>query len=185
MPRRRLRSVLTFAVQAALVAGLLASLHLEAKDAVKDAAKDTTNATASLAAPGFPTGYRSWTHVKSALVGSTFPSFDTQGGLHHIYANDKAMEGLRSGSFPDGATLVFDLVEAREKNGLTAEGPRRRVDVMVKDRQGYPKSGGWWFGRYLGDDREHEALSPTERADCFRCHQQPRTRDLVFSEFRK
>lgn len=135
--------------------------------------------------PRFPVGYRSWTHVKSALVGPSSPFSDTQGGLHHIYANEKAMEGLSSGHFPDGAKLVFDLVEAREKNGLTVEGPRRRVDVMVKDSQAHPKSGGWWFGRYIGDDWEHESLSPAQREECFQCHQQPRTRDLVFSEFRK
>lgn len=160
------RLIHKFVISAALIPGLCAF------------AKDLQD-------PHFPVGYRSWTHVKSALVGPSFPSFDTQGGLHHIYANEKAMEGLRSGHFPDGARLVFDLVEARERNGLTAEGPRRRIDVMVKDSQAYPKSGGWWFGRYMGDDWEHETLSPAQREGCYQCHQQPRTRDLVFSEFRK
>ena len=113
MPRPLLQRILPLA----LLAGLLTGPDLRSREA---------------GTPGFPMGYRSWTHVKSALVGPAFPSFDTQGGIHHIYANEKAMEGLRSGHFADGATLVFDLVEAREKNGLTTEGPRRRVDVMTK-----------------------------------------------------
>lgn len=136
--------------------------------------------------PGqFPAGYRSWTHVKSALATPTFPSTDAPGGLHHVYANDKAMTGLKTGTFPDGAALVFDLLSVRERNGLVAEGPRNRVDVMVKDSGAYPKSGGWWFGRFMGDDWGKEVLTPAQRSACFQCHQQPRARDYVISEFRK
>lgn len=138
------------------------------------------------AVPGqFPRDYRSWTHVKSALVGPDFPAFDTQGGLHHVYANDKAVEGLKTGQFLEGAALVFDLLEIREKNGLSLEGPRRRVDVMVKGGKGYAATGGWWFARYKGDDWEHDLLSAEQRSTCFHCHQQPRARDYVISEFRK
>jgi len=39
----------------------------------------------------YPTGYRRWTHVKSALIGPESPSFAGSGGVHHIYANEKAM----------------------------------------------------------------------------------------------
>ena len=33
------------------------------------------------------------------------------GGIHHIYANDKAIEGYRNELFPDGAVIIFDLLE--------------------------------------------------------------------------
>ena len=41
----------------------------------------------------YPEGYRKWVHVGTALVGPQSPFFATGGGIHHIYANDKAMKG--------------------------------------------------------------------------------------------
>lgn len=89
----------------------------------------------------FPRGYREWKHVKSALVGPQSPFYETGGGLHHVYANDEAMKEFRSGSFPDGSVLVFELLATIEKAGVTSEGARHRVDVMLKDRGLYPASG--------------------------------------------
>ncbi|HEX6929881.1 MAG TPA: cytochrome P460 family protein, partial [Gammaproteobacteria bacterium] len=60
----------------------------------------------------YPEGYREWTHVKSMVIREGHPLFASFGGIHHLYANDKAMEGYRSGKFPDGAVIVFDLLEA-------------------------------------------------------------------------
>jgi hypothetical protein len=48
----------------------------------------------------YPMGYRMWTHVRTVLIGPQSPAFESFGGLHHIYANDKAMEGYRAGRFP-------------------------------------------------------------------------------------
>src|SRR5262245_44936025 len=83
-------------------------------------------------APRLP-DYRGWTHVKSVLIGPKSAAFATEGGIHHIYANEKALEGLRTGRFPDGSTLIYDLLEVKEGDGVTSEGSRRRLDVMVKD----------------------------------------------------
>jgi hypothetical protein len=92
----------------------------------------------------YPTGFREWAHVKSTIVGPTNPSFATNGGLHHFYANAKALEGYRSGSFPDGSILIDDLLEAKEgAAGVTAEGARRRLAVMVKDSARFADTGGW------------------------------------------
>src|SRR6201981_622296 len=78
----------------------------------------------------FPTEYRYWAHVKSVLVGPQSTAFATEGGIHHIYANEKALEGYETGKFPDGSVIVYDLLETREVAGNTIEGPTRRVDVM-------------------------------------------------------
>ena len=137
------------------------------------------------AAAKFPTGYRQWVHVKSALIGPEFQLFATEGGIHHIYANDKAMQGLRGSQFPDGSILVYDLLETAAKGGVTTEGPRRRVDVMLKDSKAYPGSGGWWFGRFMGNNHQDEALTEEHRAACFSCHQKRQTQGFVFSEFRE
>ena len=136
------------------------------------------------AADKFPASYRKWVHVKSALIGPQFPQFAAEGGIHHVYANDKAMEGLRTGQFPDGAVLVYDLLETAENSGVTSEGPRRRVDVMRKDSKAYPGSGGWWFGRFMGSDQQNEVLTSEQRAACFACHQRRQPHGFVFSEFR-
>jgi len=133
----------------------------------------------------FPAGYRLWVHVKSTLIGPQFQLFATEGGIHHIYANDKALQGLRSGQFPDGAILVYDLLETTENGGVTAEGARRRVDIMRKDSKAYSDSGGWWFGRFMGNDRQNEMLTPEHRAACFTCHQKREKQGFVFSEFRE
>ena len=76
----------------------------------------------------YPAGYRQWTHVKSTLIGPQHPRFAANGGLHHFYANEKALEGYRTGKFPDGAVLVDDLLEIKDiGGGITAESTRRRV----------------------------------------------------------
>src|SRR5262245_27932031 len=75
-----------------------------------------------------PAGYRTWAHVKSALVGPQSPIYKRYGGLHHIYANEKAMAGYRTGQFEDGSVIVFDLLETKESAGVTAEGARRFID---------------------------------------------------------
>ena len=131
----------------------------------------------------FPDDYRSWTHVKSTLVGPHSPSFDGNGGYHHFYANEKAMEGYRTGTFPDGSILIDDGIEAVEKNGVMTEGARRRVAVMVKDSRAFTGSAGWGFEQFPGDTRT-AALSVDAKATCLACHQRA-MRDLVYSQFRK
>jgi len=133
----------------------------------------------------FPTGYRQWVHVKSALIGPQFPAFATEGGIHHVYANDVAMPGFRGGQFPDGSVLVYDLLETTENGGVTSEGRRRRVDVMRKDSKAYPASGGWWFGRFMGNDHQTDVLTPEQRAACSTCHQKRQEQGFVFSAFRE
>jgi hypothetical protein len=131
----------------------------------------------------FPSQYRKWTHVKSAIVGPASPLFAAEGGIHHIYANGEAIRGLESGVFADGSMLVYDLLSTEETNGVSSERGRRRVDVMVKDRRFYPGSGGWGFERFLGDDRSHGTLTEEQRSACIACHSR-KDHDLVFSRFR-
>lgn len=132
----------------------------------------------------YPNGYRRWTRVKTILVGPQSPFFKDSGGIHHIYANDKAMEGYAAGKFPDGAICVFDLLDTKEKDGVTAEGARQRIDVMMKDSKLYSCSGGWGFERFLGDTRT-PSLTEDHRKLCVGCHEQRKEHDRVFSEYRQ
>jgi len=54
----------------------------------------------------YPDGYRGWVHVKSMVIQKGHPLYDSFGGIHHIYANKKALEALKKkNTFPDGAVL--------------------------------------------------------------------------------
>jgi hypothetical protein len=133
----------------------------------------------------FPKEFRKWAHVKSVLVGPQSAAFATEGGIHHIYANDKALEGYDTGKFPDGSEIVYDLLETREVAGNTIEGPTRRVDVMVKQSERSRGTGGWEFMSFPGGDQTAEKLTAERQAACSACHAKRKDHDFVFSEFRK
>ena len=142
------------------------------------------NASRSGEAPvPYPDGYREWTHVKSALAGATSKGASTAGSFQHIYANTKAMVGYRTRAFPEGSVVVFDWLELRETGGTFAEGPRRQVDVMMKDSTRFAATGGWGFQRFVRDSRTELAPAPTPQ-QCFACHDQMKKGGLVLSSYR-
>jgi hypothetical protein len=134
----------------------------------------------------YPTGYRSWTHVKSMVIQQGHPLADAFGGIHHIYANDKAMQGYRKGApFADGSIIVFDLLEARSGGGAIEEGPRKVVGVMMKDAKRWKATGGWGFEGFKGDSTTERAVGADAKTACFDCHTQQKGHDYVFSTWRK
>lgn len=136
----------------------------------------------------FPNNYRSWQHVKSVVVGSEHKSFPTRGGIHHFYANEKALEGYRMGKFPNGSVLVDEGVLTKdgegESKGIVQEGDRRSLDVMVKNDQLYRETGGWGF-EHFDRDNKTGVLPASGRANCYACHAKQKDRDHVFSTVRK
>jgi Cytochrome P460 len=60
----------------------------------------------------FPKEFRKWAHVKSVLVGAQSAAYATEGGIHHIYANEKALVGYDTGKFPNGSVIVYDFRSA-------------------------------------------------------------------------
>lgn len=133
----------------------------------------------------FPKTFRKWAHVKSVVVGPQSAAFATEGGIHHIYANDKALEGYDTGKFPDGSVIVYDLLETKEVAGATIEGPTRRVDVMMKQSDLYHATQGWGFASFKADNQTDGKLTAEREAACVACHERRKDHDLVFSEFRK
>jgi len=131
----------------------------------------------------YPEGYRTWTHVKSTVIGPTHTNFATLGGFQHIYANASAMAGYRSRAFPEGAIIAFEWLEMRDNKGAFAEGPRRQLDVMIKDSTRFASTGGWGFQRYAKDSKTELAATPTS-PQCFACHDQLRKDGLVLSTYR-
>lgn len=139
--------------------------------------------TASKQVP-YPEGYRSWTHVKTLILRPGHPLYEGFGGIHHVYANDKALKVLKAGSgvFPDGAVLVFDLFEAPEADNAISEGNRKVTAVMVKNSRLYKETGGWGFEGFKGNTRERIVKDPVK--ECYSCHAGQAHRDYVFSQWR-
>ncbi len=132
----------------------------------------------------YPEGYRDWRHVKSMVIEPGHPLHAAFGGIHHLYANAGAVQGYRSGHFPDGAVIVFDLLEARSADNAITEGPRKIVGVMVRDSKRYAATGGWGFEGFRGDSTTDRAVGPNAASACFACHQPQKDREYVFSNLR-
>jgi len=133
----------------------------------------------------FPKEFRKWAHVKSVVVGPQSAAFATEGGIHHIYANEKALAGYDTGKFPDGSVIVYDLLETKEVAGNTIEGSTLRIDVMVKQSESHPATGGWEFMSFPGGNPKIGRLTAERQAACSACHASRKDHDFVFSEFRR
>jgi hypothetical protein len=125
----------------------------------------------------FPAGYRSWTHISSAWIGEGGLGFPRFGGMHHIYANPAAVQGYRTGTFPAGSVLVFDVLETKQANGAITTGARKFRDVMAKTGDG------WRFTEFnLGSQTERNVATEAGDKACGACHASATT-DHVFSSF--
>jgi hypothetical protein len=133
----------------------------------------------------YPDGYRNWTHVKTAFVGPQSPAGQKYGGFHHIYANDKAMEGYRTGKFPDGSVIVFDVFNAIENKSDLEAGERKFIDVMVRDTINYKLTGGWGFEEFAGSSKTERTLNSLSKVSCFNCHAAKKKNDFVFSTYKE
>lgn len=137
------------------------------------AAVATLSAASSHSAVAFPEGYRSWTHLSSTFIGADAPpAAMSEQGVHHIYGNAQAVEGLRTGHFADGARVVYDLIATTTTNGVTKEGARKRLDVMEKDSARYAASGGWGFESFVNGEPGTPRVGENGATMCWNCHQQ-------------
>jgi hypothetical protein len=138
----------------------------------------------------FPDGYRHWTFLHSSLIGPKLPGFwkrpcekPCTAGIFQFYANEKAMAGLRTGEYADGAIIAEELLEVLgSDSGGAKEGERRMVGVMVKDSNRYAATGGWGFGTYQDASRE-DGLDGAAKKACFQCHVPRKDQGYVFSEY--
>jgi len=116
-----------------------------------------------------PEGYRTWFHHHST-VNATGHQPEGNVGIQHVYANTAAVQGLRTGNYPDGATFVVDRFQyAEADNNRLTQGKRKAVAVMVRDAQRYAETGGWGFQAFKGGDPGQKAVKDGGKA-CFVCH---------------
>ena len=144
----------------------------------------TMPALAADPAVPYPDGYRNWHHVKSMVIEKGHPLFESFGGIHHLYANQKAVAGYKSGKFPDGAIIVFDLLEAKSADNAVTEGGRKVVGVMHKNAKKYAATGGWGFEGFGGGDKTNRVVRDNAASACFACHEPQKDHDYVFSRLR-
>jgi hypothetical protein len=130
----------------------------------------------------YPAGYRDWRHVKSMVIEPGHPLHEAFGGIHHLYANDKALAGYAAGRFPDGAVIVFDLLAAQSAGNAVTEGARKVVGVMVKDAKRWAATGGWGFEGFKGNSTTERAVGNNAASACFDCHTAQEASDYVFSK---
>ena len=132
----------------------------------------------------YPESYRTWTHIKSMVIQEGHSLHDSFGGMHHIYANDKALKGYQTGNFIDGAIIIFDLLEASVENNAIAEGKRKVLGVMVKDSKQFGDTAGWGFEGFVAGDPVNRAVGKDYEEACFACHTVQKDNDYVFSKWR-
>jgi hypothetical protein len=130
----------------------------------------------------YPDNFRHWVHVGTGVIlPGANPLLASEEGMHHIFANPKAVDGYSSGDFADGSIIVYEVRETQQKNGVIFEGERRRVDAMIKDSSLYSSTGGWRFERFWGNDQTQDALHGSG-AKCFDCHAKAKAHGFVFSQ---
>ncbi len=128
----------------------------------------------------FPVGYRDWHHVKSMLIQPGHALYDAFGGIHHVYANAAALDGLKTGSYADGAVFAFDLLAADRKDHAVVEGDRKVLGVMHKSAAAFPQTGGWGFAGFAGGKDV-----VTDMQQCYQCHASQQAQGYVFSRLRQ
>ena len=131
----------------------------------------------------YPSGYRSWQHLKSMIIQPGHALEDPFAGIHHVYANSKAMSGLVSGKYETGAYFVFDLLNYDDSNLTIVETDRKRIDVMQYDNAKFVATGGWGYDTFVGDSKT-KRLEQDVAAACYGCHISAEASNYVFSAYR-
>jgi hypothetical protein len=130
-----------------------------------------------------PTGYRQWFHVNTQIVDKTSPLFDALGGMHVITINAIGLPALKKGTpFPDKTVFVDDLHDFTVTDGVTNEGGRKAIVLMVKDAKKYAATGGWGWQAWAGGDPKKPLVTDAAK-QCFSCHVPQKAHDYVYSTY--
>ncbi|MEL7448334.1 MAG: cytochrome P460 family protein [Pseudomonadota bacterium] len=132
----------------------------------------------------YPEGYRAWTHVKSMVIHPEHGLADPFEGIHHVYANEAALAGLKGSDYKDGATIVFDLLSQQEGGDAIQEGDRKFIGVMQYDAERFQATGGWGFEAFAGNSKTERVVTDGGKS-CFACHQAVQGDSYVFSKYRQ
>ena len=117
---------------------------------------------------GFPDGYRNWYHHHTTVnQDGHAPAGNV--GIQHVYANELAVEGLKTGTYRDGSMFVVDRFKiAPGENNTLNQGDRKVVAVMLRDAANNADTGGWAFAAFKGGDPGMQVVKDANA--CFACH---------------
>ena len=132
----------------------------------------------------FPHDYRNWLHTKSGIIGPEHPVFSASAGLHHIYANKQAAEGLKNNRYTEGAVFVVDFFSLTTKDHITSENTRIRIDVMQYDPERFGTTGGWGYASF-SQGAATKRIKQDTVTSCHACHMQRADNHFVFSAYRQ
>ena len=156
-------------------------------------------AAAAISSGKLPPGYRDWSLISVATVGS--PVNDIRAKL----GNSIAIDAFRQGTipYPDGsviARLAWKRVSSEQTNNAIAQEAKERglgadaiqkllsetfvagsptnVQFMVKDSTRYASTGGWGFAQFTNGKPDSVVAQ-----NCFVCHSPNKDRDFVFTTY--
>jgi len=167
------------AIAAVAAAGILLLEHVQTRSVHAD---DT--------AVTYPDGYRAWTFLHSSLAPAGFAGFAKSpcvkpctNGIFYFYGNELAMQGFRTGTYPDGAVIAEEMLQylISEKGG-GKEGSRVLTAVMIKDSKRYTSTGGWGFGNFFEGSKANTLDAKAQQA-CYQCHTVRKDHGYVFSQY--
>ncbi|MCF8468310.1 MAG: cytochrome P460 family protein [Sneathiella sp.] len=141
-----------------------------------------------------PEGFRLWSFIGAPLTpnglndgAAGFPEF------HHVYIQPEALqEYLETGVFPEGTTIVKELVllqEGEYEDGSRDEPSGRGffadrfagIDMMVKDSEKFAETNGWGFYNFGHKEPPYATVaSPAPADSCAGCHMANADFDMVF-----
>jgi Cytochrome P460 len=150
----------------------------------------TSSVRAEEGTVAYPDGYRAWTFLHGSLVPAAFSGFSKSpcvkpctNGMFYFYANEKAMKGLKSGNYPDGAVIAEEMLEFKiGDKGVGGEGHRVLTAVMVKNNQLYPATDGWGYCNFDEGSKANTLDAKAQQA-CHQCHISRKDHGYVFSQY--
>lgn len=132
----------------------------------------------------FPNGYRDWYHHHTT-VNLQGHAPEGEVGIQNVYANDLAREGLKSGTFKDGAVFVVDRFSYKDEgNNTLKQDARKVVAVMLRNGERFQQTGGWGFQAFKGGDRAAAVVKDGGVA-CFACHAPLADNNFLFTRGEK
>ena len=132
----------------------------------------------------FPASYRDWIFLSSGLDMSYDAAMQDHSMFDNVFVEPTAYrEFVRTGTWPDGTSLVLESRVAAGKGSINQHGKFQTGDIMgvevhVKDTRRF--QGGWAFFSFQGS-RPAEMIPMSK--DCYSCHQQHAAVDTTFVQF--
>lgn len=126
-------------------------------------------------------------------LGSWFVPAGEASGFHDVFTERQSLEAYRkTGSFPDGATLVKELRASDSaayttgQNVSHANGELKQWFVMIRDEKArFPDNAIWgdgWGWALFKADEPMTNVATHYRTDCLGCHVPARDTDWVYVE---